>query len=166
MEVGRRRPTDGLERTAARPWSWRDPKGGAKRQGAITGQLPTLRETLRSSATGGKATFASYSQGMNEDPRHLRNESRSAHRLHRRNMRMLRWFMILWLIGFAALTGAAAIDVIAHVGWGYEAKDIWDGLLMIVFGCAFWVFATIINHVVLGISRRLYGPEPAGPTEG
>ena len=122
--------------------------------------------TVRSSATGGKATFASYSQGMNEDPRNLRNESRSAHRLHRRNMRMLRWFMILWLTGFAALTGAAAIDVVAHVGWGYEAKDIWDGLLMIVFGCAFWVFATIINHVVLGISRRLYGPEPAGPTEG
>lgn len=103
---------------------------------------------------------------MDEDPRYLQNESRSAHRLHRRNMRMLRWFMILWLTGFSAVIGAAAIDVIAHVGWGFEAKDIWGGLLMIVFGCAFWVLATIINHVVLGISRRLYGPEPGGPTEG
>lgn len=37
---------------------------------------------------------------------------------------------------------------------------------MVVFGCAFWVFATIVDNVVLAISRRMYGPEPNGPTEG
>ena len=102
---------------------------------------------------------------MKEDPRYLRNESRSAHRLHRRNTRMLRWSVILWLLAMAALTIVAGLDVLANLGWGYEARDIWGGFLMMVFGCAFWVFATFINHIVLAISRRLFGPEPAGPTE-
>jgi len=37
------RPTDGLERTAARPSSWRDPKGGAKRQGVRGDRRPVVR---------------------------------------------------------------------------------------------------------------------------
>lgn len=102
---------------------------------------------------------------MNEDPRYLRDESRSAHRLHRRNKRILRWAMVLWLIAVVGFTTAAAFDVIADLGWGYEARDIWGGLLMVAFGCAFWAFATLVNHMVLTISRRLYGPEPTGPTE-
>jgi hypothetical protein len=78
---------------------------------------------------------------------------------------MLRWMTILWLLAFAWITGAAALDLIWNLGWGHEPRDIWGGLLMMVFGCAFWVFATFINHVVLSVSRRLFGPEPAGPTE-
>lgn len=103
---------------------------------------------------------------MNEDPRCLRNESRAAHRLHRRNKQMLRWTVVLWLMAVVAFTGAAVLDVVANLGWGHEAKDIWGGLLMAIFGCAFWGLATVVNHVVLAISRRLYGPEPTGPTEG
>ena len=79
---------------------------------------------------------------------------------------MLRWTVILWLTAVVALTGAAVLDIVADLGWGYEAKDVWGGLLMVVFGGAFWVFATVVNHVVLAISRRLYGTEPAGPPEG
>ena len=100
-----------------------------------------------------------------EDPRYLRNESRAAHRLHRRNTRVLRWMMVLWVGVFACVTGAAALDRIVDLGWGYEAKDVWGGLLMMAFGCGFWLFATFINHVVLAFSRRLFGPEPTGPAE-
>ena len=107
-----------------------------------------------------------YVGKMTEDPRYVRNQSRAAHRLHRRNQRMLRWTVVLWLLAVAAFTSAAIVDVIAKVGWGYEAKDIWGGLLMLVLGCAFWGVATLVNRVVLGISRRLHGPEPTGPTEG
>ena len=79
---------------------------------------------------------------------------------------MLRWTVFLWLLAVAAFTVAAIVDVIAKLGWGYETKDIWGGLLMLVLGCAFWGFATLANHVVLAISRRLHGPEPAEPIEG
>lgn len=122
--------------------------------------------TSATSASGGKRTFFGYCGRMKEDPRYLRNESRYSHRLHRRNKRMLRWGIMLWLLAVAAFTGAAVLDVIAHLGWGYEPRDIWGGLLMMAFGCAFWVFATFVNHVVLAVSRRLFGPEPAGPIEG
>lgn len=107
-----------------------------------------------------------YSRRMNEDPRYLRNQSRAVHRRHRRNKRRLRWFAVLWLTTIVGLTAAAWLDVAAKLGWGYEPKDIWGGLLMIVFGGLFWVFANLVNDLVLAISRRLYGPEPAGPTEG
>lgn len=73
---------------------------------------------------------------------------------------------ILWLLAFAWITGAAALDLIWNLGWGYEAKDFWGALLMLFGGCVFWAFATAMNHVVLAISRRLLGPEPIGPTEG
>ena len=102
---------------------------------------------------------------MSEDPRYLRNQSRAVHRTYRRTKVALRWTIILWLLAVLAFTGSAILDVVGHFGWGYEARDIWAGLLMIVFGGAFWAFATFITHVVLGISRRLYGPEPDGPTE-
>ena len=81
-------------------------------------------------------------------------------------MRLLRWTVVLWLLAAAAFTSAALIDVMSNLHWGYEPKDIWIGLLMIAFGGAFWVFATIMGEIVLSISRRLYGPEPAGPPEG
>lgn len=100
-----------------------------------------------------------------EDPRYLRNESRAAHRLHRRNTRVLRWMMVLWVGVFACVTGAAALDLIVDLGWGYEAKDVWGGLLMILGGCAVWAFATAVNHLGLAMSRRLFGPEPSGPLE-
>lgn len=103
---------------------------------------------------------------MAEDPCYLRNQSRAAHHIYRRNTRMLRWSVFLWLLTVAALTFAAFVDVIAKLDWGYEVKDIWGGLLMIVFGCAFWGFATLINLVVLAISRRVYGPEPTGLNGG
>lgn len=102
---------------------------------------------------------------MAEDPRYLRNQSRAAHYRHRQNKRMLRWSMVLWLLGVAALTSAATADAIGKLGWGYATKDIWGGLLMLVFGCGFWVLATFVNYIVLAISRRIYGPEPSEPPE-
>jgi hypothetical protein len=106
-----------------------------------------------------------YNRPMSEDPRYLRNQSRAVHRLHRRNKRSLRRITILWLAAFAVLTAAACLDVAAKLGWGHEAKDVWGGLLMIVFGGLFWVFANLVNDLILAISRRFYGPEPTGPTE-
>jgi hypothetical protein len=102
---------------------------------------------------------------MNEDPRYLRNQSRAVHRTYRRNKRGLRLGVTLWLLVFALITCAAAVDVSAKLGWGHEAKDIRDGLLMIVFGCGIWVFGKFVNDLVLALSRRWYGPEPTGPTE-
>lgn len=113
----------------------------------------------------GKRTFTPYTGDMTEDPRYLRNESRAAHRGHGRTRRMLRWTVVFWLILAAAFTAAAAADVLLNLGWGYEARDVWGGLLMMAFGCGFWLFATFINHVVLAYSRRLFGPEPTGPAE-
>lgn len=103
---------------------------------------------------------------MSEDPRYLRNQSRAVHRTYRRTQGILRWTLVLWLLAGLTFTSAAIFDVVGNLGWGYETKDVWVGLLMIVLGGAFWAFATLITHVVLGISRRLYGPEPDGPTEG
>lgn len=103
---------------------------------------------------------------MSEDPRYLRNQSRAVHRTYRRTKVALRWIIVLWLLAVLAFTGSAVLDVVGRFGWGYEAKDVWVGLLMIVLGGAFWAFATLILSVVLGFSRRLYGPEPEGPTEG
>lgn len=77
-----------------------------------------------------------------------------------------RWIAVLWLVVVLTITGAAIVDLVWDLGWGYQPKDVWVGLMMVIFGGAFWSFATFIAHVVLGISRRLYGPEPEGPTEG
>lgn len=79
---------------------------------------------------------------------------------------MLRWFTIVWLLAISAFTLTAVLDVVGGGDRGHEAKDIWIGLLMLAFGGVFWVFATIIGHVVLGVCRRLYGPDPGGPMEG
>ena len=103
---------------------------------------------------------------MSEDPRYLRDQSRAVHRTYRGTKVVLRWTIILWLLAVLAFTGSAIVDVVGDFGWGYEAKDVRAGLLMIVFGGVFWAFATLIVRVVLGISRRLYAPEPDGPTEG
>ena len=115
---------------------------------------------------GGKETSGRYSHEMSEDPRYLRNQSRAVHRTFRRNKGILRWIMVLWLLAVLAFTSTAIFDVVGDLGWGYETKDVWAGLLMVVLGGAFWAFATLISHVFLGISRRLYGPEPDGPMEG
>lgn len=81
-------------------------------------------------------------------------------------MLFARRFAVLWLVFVLAMTGAGIFDVVWDFGWGYKAKDVWGGLLMLALGGAFWAFATLIAHVLLAISRRLYGPEPEGPTEG
>lgn len=78
---------------------------------------------------------------------------------------MLRWFTIVWLLAVSAFTLVATLDVVGGGGRGHEAKDVWIGLSMLAFGCAFWVFATIIGRVVLGVCRRLYGEDPGGPPE-
>lgn len=102
---------------------------------------------------------------MAEDPRYLRNESRAAHRAYRRNQRMLRWMALLWLILVGGITSAAAADAILNLGWGYETKDIRGGLLMIFGGCVIFAFVAAVNRLVLAMSRRIFGPEPHGPTE-
>ena len=79
---------------------------------------------------------------------------------------MLRWFVIIWLMFGVIITGAAVLNVFGDFGWGYGTREIWAGLLMLVFGCGFWVFATVISRLVLGVSRRLYRPDPGGPMEG
>jgi len=103
---------------------------------------------------------------MNEDPRYLRNQSRAIHRLYRRNVMFGRWFMVLWLLFVGAWIGAGLIDVLAGLGWGYRAGDLWAGLWLAAGGCAVWLFTTVIGRVLLGYARRRYGPEPEGPVEG
>ena len=103
---------------------------------------------------------------MAEDPRYLRNQSRSVHRIYRRNKRIIHWGVVLWLVVASGLSAVATLDVFTNRGWGYGTKDIWAGFLMDLFGLALWVFATAVNNLVLAISRRVYGPEPTGPIEG
>jgi hypothetical protein len=87
------------------------------------------------------------------------------HRGHRRNHRLLRFFLILWFTLVAAFTAAAALDLLLDVGWGYTMSDVRAGTGMIAFGCLFWLFARAIMAINLSISRRVYGPEPADPPE-
>ena len=97
---------------------------------------------------------------MKQDPAYKRNQSRRLHRLHRRNRSILRITLILWLALLAVLTGAAALDVMVDLGWGYSSRDIWGGLGMMVFGCVLWLFARAMISLNLAITRRLYGAEP------
>lgn len=100
---------------------------------------------------------------MVEDSRCLRNQSRFLHRLHRRNRRFLRWTARLGFAAVTVFTGAAAIDVIADLGWGYAPKDIWGGLGMMALAVLFWLIARLILSVPLAIARHLYGSEPDDP---
>ena len=102
---------------------------------------------------------------MKEDPRYLRNQSRYLHRLHRRNARMLRWALRLWLLAMGAFALAAAVDATFDLGWGLEPAHVGVGILSMVAGCALWVLATFISHLTLEMARRLYGPDPGGPIE-
>jgi hypothetical protein len=100
---------------------------------------------------------------MKQDPEYLRNQSRYLHRLHRRNRQFLRFFMILWFAVATILTGAAALDVVAHLGWRYTTNEVWIGVGAAAFGACFWLFARAIMSMNLSIARRLYGPEPTDP---
>lgn len=69
------------------------------------------------------------------------------------------------LLGGAVLTLSAALDVIIDLGWGFRPGHAWIGLLIILFGGVFWLFARLISGLGLTLIRRLYGPEPDGPND-
>ncbi|WP_299543350.1 hypothetical protein [Phenylobacterium sp.] len=85
---------------------------------------------------------------------------RSIYRWQRTNWRFMKVLMVLWFGVVGLITLSAAVDVIAGLGWGYQAKDIGGGLLMIALGGlaipVFWVIKTL----VVSITRGIYGPEP------
>jgi hypothetical protein len=85
---------------------------------------------------------------------------RSIHRWQRTNWRFTKVLMVLWFGVVGLITLSAAVDVIARLGWGYQAKDIGLGLLMIAVGGlaipVFWV----VKSLVASITRGIYRPEP------
>ena len=100
---------------------------------------------------------------MEQHPEYLKIQAAYVHRLHRRNRRFLRWFLIIWFAGLSLLTGVAALDIAANMGWGHDIKDVWGGLGLMAFGWVLWLFARVIMSATLGMSRRIYGPDPAQP---
>jgi hypothetical protein len=100
---------------------------------------------------------------MKQHPDYLRNQSRYAHRLYRRQRRFLRYFTWAWLIVFCSLAAVATLDVLVDVGWGYTMGDVWTFVAFAAGGCFIWLFSRAVLSLVLGISRRVYGPEPAEP---
>jgi hypothetical protein len=100
---------------------------------------------------------------MKQDPEYLKNQSKHVHRLHRRNQRFLRYFLILWLSLFGALALAATLDVLVSLKWGLTNRDVWSAIGMMAGGGVIWLFGRAIMSITLGMARRVYGPEPDDP---
>ena len=96
---------------------------------------------------------------MKQDPAYLENESRRLHALLRRNRRFLNWSALLWAVFSTATFLIAAIDRTAALGWGYS-DDLSAFFGFAVFAPCFWIFATLIQKLILAYVRHTYGAEP------
>ena len=97
---------------------------------------------------------------MKQDPEYLRNQSRQLHRMHRRNLSMARWPLILWSLFFFGRFLVATVGAVGHFDWGLTTADIWGSLLFLLFGAGFWLFIRLIHAFLLAYTRHTYGPEP------
>jgi hypothetical protein len=91
---------------------------------------------------------------VKQHPEYLRNKRRYLEALLRRTRRRLRWFLILWVAGFATLFLASTLDVLAGLGWGFTASDVCYSGLFILFAGVFWLFSTLIMKIVAAHARH------------
>lgn len=79
---------------------------------------------------------------------------------NRRTWRSARRFVLLWQVLMLGTALVAAVDVVAGLGWGFHARDVWGALLMSAAGfplLAFlWFVARTVGmiHDALDRSRR------------
>lgn len=95
------------------------------------------------------------------EPAHVR----FVYRWQRTNWKFMKIFAVFWFICVGLMTAFALTDVVGHLGWGYHSKDVFGGLLMIVAGSLAIPFFLLIRAIVSGLTRTIYGPEPAAKAE-
>lgn len=101
-------------------------------------------------------------------PRTTRTASsygRWVHRYQRAVWRLMTVLLVLWFVVVALLTATAAVDVIAGLGWGYEARDVVGHLLVLGMGGLFVPFFWGVKTVVSALTQRIYGVEPSDARE-
>jgi len=86
---------------------------------------------------------------------------RFAYSNQRKTRRSMKVFMAFWLGILGLFCICAALDVFGHLGWGYQLKDVYSALLLMIFGLLFWGLFALIQEVVSGITKRAYGPDPS-----
>ena len=109
---------------------------------------------------GGKGTLPCYPERVKQSPEYLRNQSRYVHTIYRRNRRFLNWSAALLCAFGVSLLTASTLDILLKLGWGLDTEDLWGGAAFAVFGGLFWLFGRLVLSIVVGISRRIYGPDP------
>jgi hypothetical protein len=95
---------------------------------------------------------------MDQEAEYRRNQSRLLHARYRRNRCRMKVFLPLWFTFFTVMFLRSVVDRIGNFGW--ESSSPWAGLGFLAFGVCFWVFATLIQKIVLAYVRHTYGPDP------
>jgi hypothetical protein len=79
---------------------------------------------------------------------------------HRASWWAIAGFLVIWFAGVTLITGAAAIDVFGHLGWGYHLKDLLGCLFMLVLGSLMAAFFLLIHKLIREYTLDRYGPDP------
>lgn len=102
---------------------------------------------------------------VKQDPEYLKNQSRRIHAVHRRNWRLMKGFMVVWSVVFLTLLLAAVFDLLLDLGWHYRWRDVGTFILFLLGGVLILGFQRVVQEILLGVARRMYGPDPGHGTE-
>ena len=101
---------------------------------------------------------------VKQDPEYLKNQSRYLHARYRRNARFSKGFLCVWSIVLSVVLLASLLDVLLDFGWGFQWRDVGGIALFLLFGALYYGFFCLTQEAVLGMTRRMYGPDP-GPED-
>jgi hypothetical protein len=101
---------------------------------------------------------------MEQSEEYRKNQRRHLHALQRWNGRFVRVFLAIWSIFFVGRMAAAALDLVAGLGWHFSAQTLWESAAFLAFGGGFWLFWAMIERLISAHVRRTYGADSrAGP---
>lgn len=60
----------------------------------------------------------------------------------------------IWFLGLGVTIGAAVLDIVGGLGWGYKTRDLWGGPLMAVGGLAILGFCRLLVGIVDDLTAR------------